>query len=108
MFQEQTRKEQKDRTMEQLSQRMQAEVDSMRQQVVDATQLAVRVQSVAQFALTTVLVYETRLGEIQHTVDQLQQVVIRERKSRMKMESELSAAQDKIGSAERRTKLLED
>ena len=41
LFQEQERKEQQDRTTEQLSQRMQAEVDSTRQQAVDATQLAV-------------------------------------------------------------------
>ena len=72
---------------------MQAEVDSTRQQAVDATQLAVQAQSVAQFASTTVSAYETRLGEIQHTVDQLQQLVINERKIRMTMESQLSAAQ---------------
>ena len=86
---------------------MQAEVDSTRQQAVDATQLVVQVQSVAQFASTTVSAYETRLGEIQHTVDQLQQWVINERKNRMNMESKLSVAQDKIGAAERRTQLLE-
>ena len=70
-------------------------------------QLAIQAQSVAQFASTTVSAYETRLGEIQHTVDQLQQLVIDERKNRIKMESQLSTAQDKIGAAERRTKLLE-
>ena len=69
LFQEQARKEQQDRTIEQLSQSMQAEVDSTRQQAVDATQLAVQAQSVAQFASTMVSAYETRLGEIQHTVD---------------------------------------
>ncbi|MCV6576723.1 MAG: hypothetical protein OIF58_13400, partial [Cohaesibacter sp.] len=47
------------------------------------------------------------MGEIQHTVDQLHQLVINERKNSMKMESQLSTAQDKIGAAERRTKLLE-
>ena len=82
-------------------------LDSTRQQAVDATQLAVQAQSVAQFASTTVSAYETKLGEIQHTVDQLQQLVINERKNRMKMESQLSAAQDKIGAAERHTQLLE-
>ena len=40
-------------------------------------------------------------------MNQLQQLVINERKIRMKMESQLSAAQDKIGAAERCTKLLE-
>ena len=72
LFQDQTRKEQQERTTEQLSQRMQAEVDSTRQQAVDATQLAVQAQSVAQFASTTVSSYETKFGEIQHIVDQLQ------------------------------------
>ena len=86
---------------------MQAEVDSTRQQVVDATQLAVQVQSVVQFASTMVSAYETRLGEIQHTMDQLQQLVISERKNRMNVESKLSAAQDKIGATERCTHLLE-
>ena len=86
---------------------MQTEVESTRQQAVDATQLAVQAQSVAQFASTMVSAYETKLGEIQHIVDQLQQLVINERKNRMKMESQLSAAQDKIGAAKRRTQLLE-
>ena len=108
LFQEQTRKEQQEGTTEQLSQRMQAKVDSMRQQAVDATELAVQAQSVAQFASTTVSSYETKFGEIQHTVDQLQQLVINERNNRMKMETQLSAGQDKIGDAERRTKLLEE
>ena len=40
-------------------------------------------------------------------MDQLYQLVISERKNRMKMESQLYAAQDKIGAAERRTKLEE-
>ena len=40
-------------------------------------------------------------------MDQLQQLVISERKNRMNVESKLSAAQDKIGAAERRTHLLE-
>ena len=42
LLQEQIAEEQQDRAMEQLSQRMQAEVDSMRQQAVDALQLAVQ------------------------------------------------------------------
>ena len=61
----------------------------------------------AQFALTTVSSYETKLGEIQRAVDQLQQLVINERKNRMKMEMQLSAAQDEIGAVERHIQLLE-
>ena len=43
----------------------------MQQQAVNATQLAVHAQSVAQFASTMVSAYETKMGEIQHTVNQL-------------------------------------
>ena len=50
--------------MEQLSQQMQTEVDSTRQQAVEAMQLAVQAQSVAQFVSTTVSTYETKFGEI--------------------------------------------
>ena len=50
---------------------MQAEVDSMRQQAVNAIQLAIQAQSVVQFASTTISAYETKMGEIQHTVNQL-------------------------------------
>ena len=107
LFQEELRREQQERTTEQLSQRMQTKVESTRQQAVDATQLAIQAQSVAQFASTKVSAYETQLGEIQHTVDQLQHLVISERKNRIQMESQLSTTQEKIGAAERHTKLLE-
>ena len=60
-----------------------------------------------QFALTTVSAYESKMNEVQSIVEQLQKLVINERKNRMKMESQLSAAQDKIGATERCTKLLE-
>ena len=49
LLQEQTMKEQQKQTTEQLSQKMQSEVDSMKQQALEATQLAVQAQSVAQF-----------------------------------------------------------
>ena len=60
--------EQQDQTMEQLSQWMQAKVDSLRQQAVDVMQLAVQAPSVVQFASTTVSAYETRMNEVQSTV----------------------------------------
>ena len=64
LLQEQTRKEQQEQTMEQLSQWMQAKVDSMWRQAVNATQLAVQAQSVVQFASMIVLVYEQRMNEV--------------------------------------------
>ena len=72
MLQEQIVKEQQDRATERLSQRMQAEVDSTRQQAVDATQLAAQAQYVVQVASMTVSAYEPEMNEIQHTVAQLQ------------------------------------
>ena len=78
LLQEQTSKEQQDRTTEQLSQWIQSEVDSTQQQAVDATQLVVQAQSVAQFASTTVSTYEQKMHEVQSTMNQLQQLVINE------------------------------
>ena len=69
--------------------------------------MAVQVQSVVQFASTIASTYEQKMNEVQSTVEQLQQLVINERKNRMRMESQLSVAQDKISVAKRRTKLLE-
>ena len=70
---------------------MQDKMDSTQQQVVKATQLAVQVQSVAQFASTTMTEYEKKMTDISHTVSQLQQLVIEECKRRMTMESQLSS-----------------
>ena len=61
----------------------------------------------AQVASMTVSAYEQKINEVQSIVEQLQQLVVNERKNRMRMESQLFATQDKIGAAERRTKLLE-
>ena len=59
LLREQTVKEQQKQATEQLSRKVQEEVDSTKQQAVEATQLAVEAQSVAQFASTTVSAYET-------------------------------------------------
>ena len=39
-------------------------------------QLAIEAQSIGQFASTTVFAYETKMNEVQHTIDQLQQLII--------------------------------
>ena len=72
-------------------------MDSTQQQAVEATQLAVQAQFVAQFASTTMTEYEKKMTDISHTVAQLQQLVIDERKRWMTMESQLLSVQDKIG-----------
>ena len=59
---------------------MQAKVDATQQQAVDATQLAVQTQSVAQYASTTMSAYKAKMKEVESIVSQLQQLVIDERK----------------------------
>ena len=91
-LQEQAVKEQQKLATEQLSQKVQSEIDSTKQQAVDATQLAVQAQLVAQFASTTIFAYETRMNEVQSTVEKLQQLIVSERQNRLKLESQLSTA----------------
>ena len=69
--------------------------------------MVVQAQSVAQFASTTISAYETRMNEVQSTIEKLQQLIVSERQNRLKLESQLSAAQDQIGAAERRSQLLD-
>ena len=73
-------------------------MDLTQLQIVEATQLAAEAQSVAQLASSTITDYEKKMTDILSTVAQLQQLVIDERKNRIKLESQLSSAQDKIGS----------
>ena len=85
---------------------MREKMDSTQQQAIEATQLAVQVQSVAQCASTTMTDYEKKMTDISHTVAQLQQLVIDEQKRQITMEPQLSSAQDKIGAAERQRRDL--
>ena len=74
---------------------------------MDATQLIVQAQSVAQYASTAMVAYKAKMKEVESTVSQLQQLVIDEQKKHMNMEHQLSTAQDKIGAVERRSTTLE-
>ena len=47
------------------------------------------------------------MNQVQSTVEQLQKLIVNERQNRLKLESQLSTAQDQIGAAERRSQLLE-
>ena len=89
-----------------LSQQMQERMDLTQLRIVEATQLAAEAQSVAQLASSTITDYEKKMTDISSTVAQLQQLVIDERKNRIKLESQLSSAQDKIGSTERQSREL--
>ena len=50
----------------------------------------------AQVASMMVFAYEAKMNEVQHTIEQSQLLIINERKSRLKIENQLSAAQDQI------------
>ena len=65
--------------------------------------MVVQAQSIAQFASTMMTAHEKKMADICHTVSQLQQLVIDERKRRMDMEHKFSSVQDKIGAVERQT-----
>ena len=106
LFQEQAVKAEQGKATEQLSKQMKEKMDSTQQQAVEATQLAVQAQSVAQFATSTMTEYEKQMSDISQKVASLQQLVINEWKRRMTMESQLSSAQDKIGAAERQSRDL--
>ena len=57
LFQEQAVKAEQEKATEQLSKKMKEKMDSTQQQAVEATQLAVQAQSVAQFATSTMMEY---------------------------------------------------
>ena len=105
-MQAQAVREEQEKTKMQLSQQMQERMDLTQVRIVEATQLAAEAQSVAQLASATITDYEKKMTDISSTVAQLQQLVIDERKNRIKLESQLSSAQDKIGSTERQSRDL--
>ena len=92
LFQDQTSKEAQEKMKEQLSQQVQEKMASTQQQVLEATQLAVQDQSTTQFASQTMTDYEQKLSKVTHTMEQLQKLIIEERKKRMMMESQLLSA----------------
>ena len=80
LFQEQAVKAEQEKATEQLSKQMKEKMDSTQQQAVEAIQLAVQAQSVAQFATSTMTEYEKQMIDISQKVASLQQLVIDERK----------------------------
>ena len=52
--------------------------------------------------------YETQIVELSQKMSTLEQLLIGQRQKGLQLESELSAAQDRIGGAERRARWLEE
>ena len=70
--------------------------------------LAQQAQTIAQQSAHTSGTYETQLTEMMQKVKFMEQMIVQQRKKSMTLESQLSAAQDRIGGAERRAKMLEE
>ena len=58
LLQEQTVKAKQEKATEQLSQQIQAKMDTTQHQAIEATKLAIQAQSVIQFASTMMTIYE--------------------------------------------------
>ena len=105
-LQERSLQEAEERAREQLSQHLQAKTEIIQRQAGEATQVVVQAQSAVQAASATMTEYEAKMSMMSQTLAQLQQLIIDERKKRIDMESQLSAAQDKIGGTERQRNQL--
>ena len=98
--------EAEEKAMQKFSQQMQAKTDIIQQQAGEATEVAFQSQSAAQATSATMTEYEAKMATMAQTLSQLQQLIIDEQKKRIDMESQLSAAQDKIGAAEQQRNVL--
>ena len=98
--------EAEERAREKLSQNLQAKTKIIQRQAGEATQVVVEAQAAVQVASTTMTEYEAKMSTMSQTLARVQQLIIDERKKCIDMESQLSAAQDKIGAAERQRNQL--
>ena len=86
--------------MEKQSQAAQLEQQKLAQQLAEA-------QRNTQVTVTTSQHSEGQLAELQQKMRMLETLLIEQRQKGSRLESELSAAQDRIGGAERRAQQLE-
>ena len=70
--------------------------------------MATEAQRVAQMTVETTRKYEEQLTIVQHKMTQLEQLVISQRQKNLLLEQQLSTAQDRIGGAERKARLLDN
>ena len=70
--------------------------------------IAQQAQTIAQQSAQTSGAYETQMAELMQKMTCMEDLLVQQRKKSMTLESQLSAAQDRIGGAERRAKALED
>ena len=107
--------EQKELTFLQASLNREAQVkleeDITRQtkkELQNVSAMAQQAQMLAQQSTQKSGTYETQMVEMMKKMTFLEDALVQQRKKSMTLESQLSAAQDRIGGAERRAKALED
>ena len=79
-----------------------------KKELQNVSAIAQQAQTLAQQSAQTSGTYETQLTEMMKKVTFMEQLIVQQRKKSMTLESQLSAAQDRIGGAERRAKMLEE
>ena len=72
------------------------------------TQRLKEAQEAAAQSMTMTQQYEVKLTELNSKMDNMTMLLVNQRQKSQQLESELSSAQDRIGGAERRAKLLEN
>ena len=70
--------------------------------------MATKAQRAAQTRVETTRKYEEQLTAVQHKMTELEQLVISQRQKNLLLERQLSTAQDCIGNAQRKARLLEN
>ena len=75
-----------------------------KKEIQGVSEMAQQAQSIAQQSVQTASAYETQMTEMKQKMAVLEQLLVQQRKKGMQLESQLSAAQDRIGGAERRAK----
>ena len=78
------------------------------QKVQGISQIALQAQQTTQTTASTTQKYETQLEGVTHKMQQLENLLIDQHKSKLALERQLSVAKDRIGAAERRSKATEE
>ena len=111
-----------EKTSQQVTQTLVSQAERTQKQIQDATQVAMQTQGevqgvsqtarnaqvLAQQAAQSTRKHEKELAEVMHQMKQLENLLIEQRQKSSKLENQLSAAQDRIGGAERKARLLDE
>ena len=111
-----------EKTSQQVTQTLVSQAERTQKQIEDATQVAIQtqgeVQGVSQMARNAQVLaqqaaanankYEKDLATVMHQMQQLEDLLVEQRKKSSRLENQLSEAQDRIGGAERKARLLDE